>query len=66
MAFINEEISDSDKELFYSFNFINPVTRKPLNPRKWTIDRERDILLVGLGGQGLESSEIPMFYALVW
>lgn len=65
MAFVNERIPEADKVRFNSFGFINPVTGDCVEPWKWTIDRERDIFLVGLGGQGYEHSEIPMFYALV-
>ncbi|EKN62896.1 hypothetical protein P9E76_08600 [Schinkia azotoformans] len=66
MTFINETISEVDKEKFYSFNFKNPVTLDPVKARKWTIDRESNAFLIGLGGQGSEFSEIPMFYAFVW
>ena len=67
MAFVNEEITEEmDIELLNSFNFKNPVTNKPLRLWKWTIDRERDAFLVGLGGVGYYDSEIPMFHALVW
>jgi len=31
----------------------------------WTIDRERNIILVLLGGQGFDDSEIPAFGVLV-
>ena len=66
MAFVNEKITaEEDKALFNSFNFKNGVTDQPLKPWKWTIDRERSIFLVGLGGQGYEHSEIPEFFALV-
>ena len=66
MAFVNELITEvKDKVLFDSFNFKNPLSDKPLRYWKWTIDRERDAFVVGLGGQGYYNSEIPMFYALV-
>lgn len=66
MAFVNEKISEKDKEYFNSFNLKNPVTGDLLFSRKWTIDRKRDVFLVGMGGQGFYESEIPMYYALVW
>lgn len=66
MAFVNELISEVDREAFYSFKFKNGVTRKSIQAWRWTIDRERDIFLVSLGGQGFERSEIPEFFALVW
>lgn len=66
MAFINEKISAADREWFNSFQLKDPFTRKPLESRSWTIDRERDAFLVGLGGQGDYESDVPMYYALVW
>ncbi len=66
MAFVNEKIPEADKERFNSFSFKNPVTHEPNKANKWTIDRERDIFLVALGGKGAYVTEIPMFYALVW
>lgn len=66
MAFVNEEIQEKDREYFNSFNFTNPVTDISVKAVKWTIDRKKDAFLIRLGGQGLEFSEIPMFYAFVW
>lgn len=66
MAFVNEKILEADMDMFNSFNLKSPFTRKPIEPWMWTIDRERDIVLVEMEGQGYEHSEIPMFYALVW
>jgi len=67
MAFVNEDITEEkDIELFNLFNFKNPVSDEKLRPRKWTIDREREAFVVGLGGRGFYDSEIPTFYALVW
>jgi hypothetical protein len=66
MAFVNEKISECDREYFYSLNLKSPFTDELVEPWKWTIDREREIFLVGLAGQGSEHSEIPMYYALVW
>lgn len=66
MAFVNEKIVGADREILNSFNLKSPFTNKPLESREWTIDRERDVFLVGLGGQGTYNSEIPMYYALVW
>ncbi|MBU3104522.1 hypothetical protein [Clostridium gasigenes] len=64
MSFVNERILEADKEKFNYFNFKNSVTDEHLEPWKWTIDRERNIFLVGLGGQGYEHSEIPVFLLL--
>ncbi|MEK3793113.1 hypothetical protein MKX42_15395 [Paenibacillus sp. FSL R7-0204] len=66
MAFINEKITAADREWFNSFQLKDPFTRKSLESRSWTIDRERDAFLVGLGGQGDYESDVPMYYALVW
>lgn len=66
MAFVNEIISEADQEMLKSYKFANPVTGEPVVPKRWTVDRERDIFLIGLGGRGAYVSEIPMFYTLVW
>lgn len=66
MAFVNEKIPSSDREWFNSFQLKDPFTRKLLESRSWTIDRERNAFLVGLGGQGIYDSDIPMYYALIW
>lgn len=66
MAFIHEDISAADREWFNSFGLTNPVTRRSLHALEWTIDRERSAFLVALGGQGGYTSDIPMYYALVW
>lgn len=61
MAFVNEEIlREEDKKLFASIGFTN-MFEKPLNPRRWTIDRERKIILVRRGGG---SFEVPRGYML--
>lgn len=66
MAFSNEFIkSVQDIERYNSFNFVCPLDKKRKEPWKWTIDRERDVFLVDLGGQGRSRSEIPAFYAVV-
>ncbi len=66
MAFVNEVISEADKEKLKAFNFKNPVTHEIVSPMYWTIDRQRDVYLFGLGGQGSYDTEIPRFYTLVW
>lgn len=66
MPFINEKIPEKDREIIDSFNLIKPISKSPCKPRRWTIDREGNAFLVGLEGQGFYSSEIPMFYALIW
>ena len=55
MAFINETLTEQDKAWFASFNFQSVFTRDLVPvPRKWTIDRERDAVLIGLEGQGTD------------
>ena len=66
MAFVNEAISGADKSKYDAFNFKSPFNGEPVPAWKWTIDHERDVFLVWLGGQGGEQSEIPGFYVLVW
>ena len=64
MAFVNEDIPEEDEEWFNSFGFKSPYTRKPVEPWKWTIDRERGIFLCVLAGMGLRRMEQPRFFAL--
>jgi hypothetical protein len=69
MTFVNELISKlEDIELYNSFQFERPTSNRILKATKWThwtIDRERNIILVMLGGQGFINSEIPKFGVLV-
>lgn len=50
MAFVNEKVSDDDKGnvLFTRNNPFPPYTDKKLRPSTWTIDRERDFILMGV------------------
>ncbi|CAH1204396.1 hypothetical protein PAECIP111893_02242 [Paenibacillus plantiphilus] len=66
MAFVYEKISEADQGRFQSFNLRSPFNGRPLETRKWIVDRERDAYLVSMGGQGTYDSEIPMFHALIW
>ncbi|CAH1204392.1 hypothetical protein PAECIP111893_02241 [Paenibacillus plantiphilus] len=66
MAFVYEKISEADRELYQSFNLRSPFNGRPLETRKWTIDRERNAYLISLGGQGTYNSDIPMFHTLIW
>lgn len=73
MAFVKEKvINEEDQKYFDSFGFINPVTGEKVTAKgwlgisSWVIDRERNVFLTALGGQGLEHSERPMYYALIW
>ncbi|WP_150269086.1 hypothetical protein [Paenibacillus tepidiphilus] len=66
MAFISERIAEADREQLHSLQLKDPFTNQPLQPRRWTIDRERNAILVGLGGQGIYGGETPLLYVLVW
>lgn len=66
MSFVNEKISEIDREMLDSFNLIKPISKSRCDARRWTIDRERSALLVGLEGQGFYGGDMPGFYALIW
>lgn len=63
MAFVNEFILEEEKYRFQDWK--EALSGFPFIPWKWTIDRERDVFLVGLGGGG-GRVEIPEFFALSW
>ncbi len=67
MAFVNESIPDEDKQRIDFGQLRNPVNGHPLPlpPYQWTVDHERDIALISLGGGG-ESSDFPNFFVLYW
>ena len=66
MAFVNEYIPDADKQRI-DFNKIkHPKHGDPINPSEWTIDRERDIALIDLGGGFGENAQSPHFFVLYW
>lgn len=53
MAFMNEYISEADKARIDFSKIKHPINRNPIIPNKWTVDRERDIALIYLGGGNL-------------
>jgi len=70
MAFVNEKLTDKDKEFIASFKFHNPIGR--LNelaylPEEWSIDKENDYYLICLGGQGrlFDEEYPPNYYRLI-
>ena len=70
MAFVNEKLTDKDKEFIASFKFHNPIGR--LNelaslPEEWSIDKENNYYLICLGGQGrlFEEEYPPNYYYLI-
>jgi hypothetical protein len=65
MAFVNELINEEDKQKIDWTKFKAWTYSKPHRPWKWTIDRERDVFLVGLIGRGRENDH-PEVYALSW
>jgi hypothetical protein len=53
MAFVNEAVPEEQKSKFDSKIFFNPFSfNEPIRPFRWTIDRERDVFLIYLGGGG--------------
>lgn len=65
MAFVNEFISEEDKQKIDWTKFKWWKNSDPHRPWKWTIDRERDVFLVMLVGRGREGDH-PELYALCW
>lgn len=65
MTFVNENISEEDKQRIDFGQLRDPVSGHPLPlpPYKWTVDHERDIALISLGG-GV--GDFPHFFVLYW
>ena len=66
MAFVNEVISEVDKERVNDFKFKSPYSSDLIKPWKWTIDRERDIFLIIIDGAGDKDLLHPRFLVLVF
>ncbi len=69
MAFVNETLTEQDKEWFASFQLESEFRKGALvpSPTKWTIDKERFAVLVALEGQGADGYDVPpLFLALFW
>lgn len=72
MAFIYEKLTEEDKGFFDSFGFFEPPLVSPFfqsgAPTHWVSDREREIYLVCLGGQGyrFDYEYPPTYYYLIW
>ncbi len=69
MAFVNEELTKQDKAFIASFKFTRPIGQIhdfAEIPSSWTVDRERNMFLICLGGQGYRYSEEcpPDYYHL--
>jgi hypothetical protein len=65
MTFVTEAIQEADKPWFESFKLKSPFTDIPTSPSKWTVDHERQMFLVSLGGEGMKGSEMPLYYAFI-
>lgn len=62
MAFVGEKIkSEEDKKYVASKGFCYITGEPVIGARSWAIDREQDMILVGIGGGG---PEIPATYGL--
>jgi len=67
MAFVNETIPAADLRRIDFASVMDPVNFRPIDtPTQWTIDRERDIALIDLGGGSGENSMYPSFCLIYW
>lgn len=67
MGFVNETIPEADLIRIDFSNVTDPLSNRPiLLPTKWSIDRERDIALISLGGGFGENARYPHFFLLFW
>lgn len=70
MAFVNEKLTEKDKEFVASFKFRKPIGRKnelARLPENWSADRNNSYYLICLGGQGYTFNEEypPYYYRLI-
>ena len=64
MAFIKEWLKEEDWELYNSFElYYDHKLKKANENRLWTVDKERDIYFIFLGGGGLD---VPEEHAIIW
>ena len=64
MAFVFERVSETDWELYNSFDLSFDDKKLIANKYKWwTVDMEREIYLILLGGGAFETPEV---YTLIW
>ena len=66
MAFVNDELTQEEREVFAKRGIKNPVYGKDhiLIPRYWTIDREREAYITYLGVRRDWPDEKVLFYQL--
>ena len=70
MAFVNEKLTDKDKEFIASFKFHDPlgsIGDLARIPRNWAVDKENNYYLICLGGQGelFDREYPPNYYKLI-
>lgn len=64
MAFVNAYLTEEEKEKFREAKVLDPRWNLPkycLDPRKWTIDKERGLALINCGVADRENYEIETF-----
>lgn len=67
MAFVNELISEEDKQKIDWSKFKTWSYSKPHRPWKWTIDRERNTFFIPLDQPGYDDTNTrPEIFALYW
>lgn len=69
MAFVNEFVPEEQKDKFDPEVFKLSPAFPPIEPYRWTIDRERDIFLIQVGASGSGGGQgdgyiPPNFYTL--
>lgn len=67
MAFVNENIPEADLHRIDFGSVIHPLHSCPIEiPSEWSINREKDIALISLGGGSGENSMYPSFFLIFW
>lgn len=67
MAFVNEELTQEERELFAQRDIKDPLdymNKSKLIPSYWTIDKEREAILFSIGIQREWPDEVVFFYQL--
>ncbi|WP_367154197.1 hypothetical protein [Methylomonas sp. HYX-M1] len=63
MSFVNEKIPEADLKRIDFSKVADPLSNRPIfPPHEWTIDRDRDIALISLGGGIGENARYPHFF----
>ena len=67
MAFVNELVSEEDKQKIDWTKFIAWTFSEPHRPWKWTVDHEHDVFLIPLEQPGYNDTNTrPNVFALYW